>query len=141
MAHEEKQVEFLINPLKNRVWAVSMPDGELLDDIISVKRAVFCIENNEQYWLNPFGGAYMWITKMSSPYEEEFVKFKRYAQQYMCIFDLNISDLQYVDYSPLDGSLLFDEKELKRKLESRYEEFVNLMKELWEYIKEDGYVR
>lgn len=141
MALEEKQVEFLINPLKNRVWAVSMPDGELLDDIISVKRAVFCIENDEQYWLNPFGGAYMWTTKMSSPYEEEFVEFKKSTQQYMCIFDLNISDLQYVDYSPLDGNLLFDEKELKRKLQNRYEEFVSLMKELWEYIKENGYVR
>ncbi|ADO45563.1 conserved hypothetical protein [Hydrogenobacter thermophilus TK-6] len=138
MALEEMQVEFLINPLKNRVWAVSMPDGELMDDIISIKRAVFCLESNEQYWLNPFGGSYMWTTKMSEPYEEEFVKFKKEAQQYMCIFDLSISDLQYMDFSPVDGTLLFDEEELRKKLSGDdYREFVSLMKELWEYVKED----
>jgi len=138
MALEEKQVEFLINPLKNRVWAVSMPDGELLDDIISVKRANFCIESNEQYWVNPFGGAYMWSTKKSMPYEEEFVRFKKEAQQYMCIFNLNIADLQYIDFLPMEGELLFDEKELKKKLgEEKYKEFISFMKELWEYVKED----
>lgn len=38
---EYRQVEFFINPLKNRVWAVSMPDRELLTDLMSVKGQVF----------------------------------------------------------------------------------------------------
>lgn len=135
---EYKQVEFLVNPLKNRVWAVSMPDGELLMDIVSVRRARFCVESGEQYWLNPFGGAYHWTTKKSEPYEEEFVKFKQEAQQYMCIFGLEVAHLEYVDFSPLSGELLFDSEKLVKKLGSQqFEEFKRFMQELWEYIKEE----
>ncbi len=137
MALEERQVEFLVNPIKNRIWAVSMPDGELLDDILSVKRAIFCVENNEQFWLNPFDGAFLWTTKISKPYEEEFVRFKKEAQHYIGLFGLDVSDLQYIDYSPIKGELTFDE-EIKRKLNNRsYTEFVLFMKELWDFIKED----
>ncbi|RMH80376.1 MAG: hypothetical protein D6674_03890 [Acidobacteria bacterium] len=135
---EYRQVEFLVNPIKNRIWAVSTPEGELLDDIVSVKRARFCVEKDEQYWLNPFGGAYHWTTRMSQAYEEEFIKFKREAQQYMCIFDLNTSDLEYVDFSPISGELVFDEEALSKKLtKAGYGEFRRFMMELWEYVKED----
>ncbi len=134
---EEKQAEFLVNPFTNKIWAVLMPDGELLDDIVSLKRAQACVEGNEQYWLNPFGGAYHWITKKSEPYEEEFYRFKTDAQQYMCIFNLNVADLQHVDFSPVSGELLFDEEGLKKKLGDKdYREFIIFMRELWEYEKE-----
>ena len=133
----EQTVTFLLNPLKNdRVWAVLMPDGELMDDIVSVKRAQICMEENEQFWINPFGGTYMWDTKKSEPYEAEFVLFKKEAAQYMCIFDLHEADLQYIDYSPLSGELIFDE-ELKKKLgEKKFKDFEIFMNELWSYIKE-----
>ncbi len=135
---EKRRVEFLLNPLKNHIWAVSMPDGELLEDIVSVRRARYCVESNEQYWLNPFGGAYHWTVKSSKPYEEEFLRFKKEAQQYMCVFNLSVADLQYIDLSPLSGELLFDEEELRKKLdEKEYVDFKNLMLELWEYIKEE----
>ncbi|MCS6957353.1 MAG: hypothetical protein RMK75_02700 [Aquificaceae bacterium] len=135
---EYKQVEFLINPKKNRIWAVSMPDGELLTDLVSVKRARFCVESGEQFWLNPFGGAYHWTTKISEPYEEEFVRFKQEAQQYMCIFGLQVAHLEHVDFSPISGDLIFDDERLKEKLrEGAYADFKNFMLELWEYIKEE----
>ncbi len=135
---EYRQVEFFINPLKNRVWAVSMPDGELLTDLMSVKRASFCIESNEQYWLNPFGGAYHWTTKESQPYEEEFVKFKEQAQQYTCVFGLETAHLEHIDFSPVSGYLVFDEESLLKKLSKKeFDEFKRFMLELWEYIKED----
>lgn len=135
---EYRQVEFLVNPLKNRVWAVSMPDGELLTDLVSVKRARFCIESNEQYWLNPFGGAYHWTTKESQPYEEEFIRFKQEAQQYMCIFNLDVAHLEYIDFSPISGDLIFDEDNLLNRLEgAQKEEFKRFMLELWEYVKEE----
>jgi hypothetical protein len=138
MVVEYRQVEFLINPIKNRVWAVNMPDGELMRDIVSVKRAVFCLESNEQFWLNPFGGAYHWTTKASEPYEEEFVRFKEEAQQYMCIFNLEVAHLEYLDFSPISGDLLFDEEKLTERLgKEGFEEFKRFMLELWEYIKED----
>ena len=111
---EEKRVEFLINPRTNKVWAVLMPDGELLEDIVSIKRAVNSIVTQDSYWLNPFGGAYHWTTKVSQMYEEEFYRFKRDAQAYMCIFNLGVADLQYVDLSPLSGELVFDEEELRK---------------------------
>ncbi len=133
---EEKTVEFLVNPFTNKIWAVLMPDGELLDDLVSIKRSEYCVVNNDLYWINPFGGTYHWVTKKSEPYEEEFYKFKRDAQAYMCIFGLNVSDLQYIDYSPISGELIFDEEILKGKLTKDYTDFVNLMKELWEYEKE-----
>ncbi len=135
---EYRQVEFLINPLKNRVWAVSMPDGELMIDLVSVKRASFCLESNEQYWLNPFGGAYHWTTKESLPYEEEFVRFKEQAQQYMCIFGLEVAHLEYLDFSPISGELIFDEERLAELLgQSKLTEFKRFMLELWEYVKEE----
>ena len=113
-----------------------MPDGELMDDIVSVKRAQTCIEENEQFWVNPFGGTYMWDTKVSEPYEAEFVLFKKEAGQYMCIFDLNEADLQYIDYSPLSGELTFSE-ELKKKLgDKKFKDFEIFMNELWSYVKE-----
>ncbi len=134
---EHRQVEFLINPLKNKVWAVSMPDGELLTDMMSVKRASFCVETNEPYWLNPFGGAYHWTTKESQPYEEEFVKFKEHAQQYMCIFGLDTAHLEHIELSLLSGELIFDEENLLKKLDKqRLEEFKRFMLELWDYVKE-----
>ncbi len=132
---EEKTAQFLVNPLTNRIWAVLMPDGELLDDLISIKRAEYCVESNDPYWINPFGGTYHWTTKKSQPYEEEFYNFKRDAQAYMCIFDLSVADLQYIDYSPISGELIFDEEPLRKKLGNSYRDFVNLMKELWEYEK------
>ena len=134
----EKTVTFLLNPLKDkRVWAVLMPDGELMDDIVSVKRAQTCMETDEKLWLNPFGGAYMWDTKVSEPYEAEFVLFKKEAEQYMCIFDLHKADLQYVDFSPISGELIFDEEEFRKKLnEKQLKEFKIFMNELWEYVKE-----
>jgi len=133
----EKTVTFLLNPLKNnRVWAVLMPDGELMIDIVSVKRAQTCMEENEQFWVNPFGGTYMWDTKNSEPFEAEFVFFKKEAVQYMCVFGLSEADLQYIDYSPLSGELLFDE-ELKKKLrEKEFKNFEIFMNELWSYVKE-----
>jgi len=136
----EKTVTFLLNPLKNdKVWAVLMPDGELMDDIVSVKRAQTCMEENEQMWVNPFGGAYMWDTKVSEPYEAEFVMFKKEAVQYLCIFNLHEADLQYIDYSPISGELLFDENELKKKLDEKtLKEFKIFMNELWEYVKESA---
>ncbi len=132
------RVKFLLNPLKgDRVWAVMTPDGELMFDIMSVKRAEFCLAENEQFWLNPFGGSFQWETQVSKPFEEEFVAFKREAQQYMCVFDLNISDLQYVDVAPASGELIFDEGELSKKLDKKdLEEFKKFMNELWEYVKE-----
>ncbi len=135
----EQIATFLLNPLKNKkVWAVMTPDGELFYDIVSVKRAQFCIEENEQFWLNPYGGAYQWDTKVSEPYEAEFVHFKKEAQQYMCIFNLHEADLQYIDYDPITGELLFNEEELRKKLdEKNLDEFKRFMKELWEYIKEE----
>ncbi len=134
----ENTVTFLLNPLKgDKVWAVMMPDGELMLDLMSVKRAEFCMAENEQFWLNPFGGSFQWDTKVSQPYEAEFVLFKKEAQQYMCVFDLNISDLQYIDYAPVSGELTFDERELSKKLDSKkLSEFKRFMKELWEYVKE-----
>ncbi len=133
---DEKTVEFLVNPFTNRIWAVLMPDGDVLDDLVSIKRSEYCVVNNDPYWLNPFGGAYHWVTKKSEHYEEEFYKFKKDAQAYMFIFGLNISDLQHIDYSPISGELIFDEEILKSKLNKDYTDFVNLMKELWEYEKE-----
>jgi len=134
----EKTVTFLLNPLKNRrVWAVLMPDGELMDDIMSVKRAEACMEEEEQFWINPFGGTYMWDTKVSEPYEEEFVKFKKEASQYMCIFNLTEADLQYIDLTPVSGELIFDREELGKKLKEKdLKDFEIFMKELWEYVKE-----
>jgi len=134
----DRTVQFLLNPLKNdKVWAVMTPDGELMYDVMSVKRAEMCMAENEQFWLNPFGGAFQWETKVSKPYEAEFVFFKREAQQYMCVFDLNISDLQYVDYAPATGELVFDDVELSKKLSAKdLEEFKRFMNELWDYIKE-----
>jgi len=74
----ERKVEFLLNPLKDRrIWAVMLPDGELMIDLVSVKRAEFCMQEEERYWLNPFGGAFQWETKISKPYEAELVFFKR----------------------------------------------------------------
>ncbi|WPM33024.1 hypothetical protein IAE16_04920 [Hydrogenobacter sp. T-2] len=135
---EYRRVEFLINPLKNRVWAVSMPDGEPLTDIMSVKRASFCIETKEQYWLNSFGGAYHLTIKESQPYEEEFVKFKEQAQQYMCISGYETAHLEYIGVSPLSSELIFDEENLFKKLnKERLEEFKRFMSELWEYVKEE----
>ena len=134
----ERTVTFLLNPLKDkRVWAVLMPDGELMDDIVSVKRAQTCMETDEKLWVNPFGGAYIWDTKVSEPYEAEFVNFKKEAGQYMCIFDLYEADLQYIDFSPISGELIFDEEELGKKLnEKQLKEFKIFMNELWEYVKE-----
>ncbi len=134
------RVVFLLNPLKNdKVWAVMTPDGELMYDIMSVKRAELCMAENEQYWLNPFGGAFQWDTKVSEPYEAEFVFFKKEAQQYMCVFDLQIADLQYIDYAPISGELVFDEDELGKKLDSKnLGEFKRFMNELWEYVKESS---
>ncbi len=134
----ENTVTFLLNPLKNdRVWAVMTYDGELMYDLMSVKRAEFCMAENEQYWENPFGGSFQWETKVSKPYEAEFVFFKKEAQQYMCVFDLEIADLQYVDYAPTTGELVFDEAELSKKLGSKdLGEFKRFMNELWEYVKE-----
>ena len=134
----ERTVTFLLNPLKDkRVWAVLMPDGELMDDIVSVKRAQTCMETDEKLWVNPFGGAYMWDTKVSEPYEAEFVLFKKEAAQYMCIFDLHEADLQYIDFSPISGELIFDEEEFRKKLnEKQLKEFKIFMNELWEYVKE-----
>ncbi len=134
----ESTVEFLLNPLKDRkVWAIMLPEGELMYDLMSVKRAEFCMAENERYWLNPFGGAFQWTTKISKPYEAELVFFKREAQRYMCVFDLEIADLQYVDCSPLTGELTFDERELSRKLSAKeLSEFRRFMQELWEYVKE-----
>ncbi len=131
-------VKFLLNPLKNnKVWAVMTPDGELMYDVMSVKRAEMCLAENENYWLNPFGGAFQWETKISKLYEAEFVFFKREAQQYMCVFDLQIADLQYVDYAPLSGELSFDDKELSKKLSPKdLDEFKRFMNELWDYVKE-----
>ncbi|WP_457600233.1 hypothetical protein [Hydrogenivirga sp.] len=136
----ENAVTFLLNPLKNdRVWAVMTYDGELMDDIMSVKRAEFCMAEGEQFWLNPFGGAFQWDTKVSKPYEAEFVLFKKEAQRYMCVFDLDIADLQYVDYAPVSGELVFDEAELSRKLgDKELSEFKRFMNELWEYVKESA---
>ncbi len=135
---EYRQVEFLINPLKNRVWAVSMPDGELLTDLVSIKRAHFWIESNEQYCLNPFGGVYHWTTKESEPYEEEFVRFKEEAQRYMCIFDLETAHLEHLHFSPLSGELIFDEEWLLERLgQGQKAEFKRFMLELWEYVKEE----
>ncbi|NPB06272.1 MAG: hypothetical protein GXO03_01575 [Aquificae bacterium] len=130
---------FLLNPLKDkRVWAVLTPDGELMDDVMSVKRARACMAGEMEFWLNPFGGAYEWDTKVSEPHEEEFVRFKKEAAQYMCVFDLTEADLQYIDYSPISGELLFDKPELVKKLgEKKFKEFERFMKELWEYVKED----
>ncbi|NPA32693.1 MAG: hypothetical protein GXO04_03600, partial [Aquificae bacterium] len=131
----ENIVTFLLNPLKNRrVWAVLMPDGELMDDIVSVKRAQTCMEEQEEFWLNPFGGAYHWDTEVSEPYEEEFIRFKKEAVQYMCIFNLTEADLQYIDVAPLSGELIFNEEELKKKLSPKeLKEFKIFMNELWEY--------
>ncbi|MCS7196913.1 MAG: hypothetical protein N2648_01775 [Aquificaceae bacterium] len=135
---EYRRVEFLVNPVKNRIWAVSMPEGELLKDLVSVKRARFCVESGEEFWLNPFGGAYHWITRMSEPYEEEFVRFKEEAQLYVCVFDLDIAHLEYLYLSPFSGELLFEEEELLEKLGKKlYGDFKRFMLELWEYIKED----
>ncbi|MCS7171226.1 MAG: hypothetical protein N3D14_04640 [Aquificaceae bacterium] len=134
---EYKRVEFLINPRNNKVWGVSMPDGEILTDLVSVKRASFCVETGEEFWLNPFGGAYHWTTRISEPYEEEFVKFKEEAQHYMCIFGLQVAHLEYIDFSPISGELIFDEEGLTTKLgQKTYEEFKRFVLELWEYIKE-----
>ena len=132
------RVQFLLNPLKNdKVWAVMTPDGELMYDLMSVKRAEFCMAENEQYWLNPFGGSFEWDTKVSKPYEAEFVFFKREAQQYMCVFDLHVADLQYIDYAPASGELIFDDVELSKKLNTKdLNEFKRFMNELWEYVKE-----
>jgi len=134
----ERKVEFLLNPLKDRrIWAVMLPDGELMIDLVSVKRAEFCMQEEERYWLNPFGGAFQWETKISKPYEAELVFFKREAQQYMCVFDLTVSDLQHIDCSPMTGELVFDERELLGKLGRReLEEFKRFMVELWEYVRE-----
>jgi hypothetical protein len=136
----ERTVEFLLNPLRGRrVWAVMLPEGELMYDIMSVRRAEFCMAENERYWMNPFGGAFLWTTKVSKPYEAELVMFKKEAQQYMCVFDLEIADLQYIDCSPLKGDLIFDEVELSRKLgERELAEFKRFMSELWEYVKGIG---
>ena len=134
----ENTVTFLLNPLKgNKVWAVMTYDGELMYDVMSVKRAEFCMAEGEQFWMNPFGGTFQWDTKVSQPYEAEFVLFKREAQQYMCVFDLEIADLQYIDYAPTTGELVFDEAELSRKLGGKeLGEFKRFIGELWDYIKE-----
>ncbi len=134
----ERRVEFLLNPLRDRkVWAVMLPDGELMFDLMSVKRAEFCMAEDERYWLNPFGGAFQWTTRVSKPYEAELVFFKREAQQYMCVFDLTVAGLQFIDCSPLTGDIVFDEKELGKKLEGgKLAEFERFMRELWEYVKE-----
>lgn len=134
----ENTVTFLLNPLKgNKVWAVMTYDGELMYDVMSIKRAEFCMVEGEQFWMNSFGGTFQWDTKVSKPYEAEFVLFKREAQQYMCVFDLEIADLQYIDYAPTTGELVFDEAELSRKLGGKeLGEFKRFMGELWDYVKE-----
>jgi hypothetical protein len=134
----ENTVTFLMNPLKNnKVWAVMTYEGELMYDLMSVKRAEFCLAEKEQFWMNPFGGTFQWDTKVSQPYEAEFVFFKKEAQQYMCIFDLEIAHLQYVDYAPATGELVFDEAELSKRLDDKtLSEFKRFMNELWEYVKE-----
>jgi len=134
----ENTVTFLLNPLKdNKVWAVMTYEGELMYDVMSVKRAEFCMAEGEQFWINPFGGAFQWDTKVSKPYEAEFVLFKKEAQQYMCVFELDISDLQYIDYAPTTGELIFDDDELSKKLKDKeLGEFKRFMGELWDYVKE-----
>ena len=132
------KAQFLLNPLKDhKVWAVMLPDGELMDDLMSVKRAEFCMAEKEEFWLNPFGGSFQWETKVSKPYEAEFVLFKKEAQRYMCVFDLDVADLQHLDYAPASGDLIFDEAELSKKLKEKdLSEFKRFMSELWEYVKE-----
>ena len=133
-----KLVHFLLDPRRNKkVWAVMLPDGKLLMDILSVNRATYCIKENIPLWLSPFYESFSWRVVVSEPYEADMVLFKEEARKYLCIFGLDDTSLRFMDVDLSNGDLIFFDNELASKLDDESViKFKKLMTELWKYVKE-----